>query len=96
MSVKGIGKREGRVNSGGEPRRAARTMRPLRVCHHKHRMLICATESRWIGANGGPVGGFPLFGLFVCLRISVLLLVIVVFSFYTGHCLRAPRCMINK
>ena len=74
---------------------AARTMKTytvtdttneaLEMCHHKHRMLICTTESRWIGANGGPVGRFPLFGLFVCLRISVLLLVTVVFSFYTGH-----------
>ena len=43
-----------------------------------------------------PSGGIFFVGLFVCLRISVLLLVIVVFSFYTGHSLRAPRCMINK
>ena len=92
---------------GGEPRHKARTTKtniecktnddvPERGYHHNLRLNFCITEHGWIGAGGGPVEDFLCLGLRACFRISVLLLLLMLISFYTGHSLRAPSCMNNK
>jgi len=71
---------------GGEPRHTARKMKTDIEMDTNGEALRGGHHDREHPERGGQrlSGGFSLFSLTVCLRVSALLLVIVVFPFYTS------------